>query len=142
MTVKIVNNSKHPSPSYATAGSAGMDLRANISSPITLSLGDRALIPTGLHIQLPEGHEAQIRPRSGLSLKHGVTCFLGTIDSDYTGEVGVILINFGLEDFVVNDGDRVAQMVIAKHECVEWDEVNELHATERGSGGFGHTGKG
>jgi dUTP pyrophosphatase len=141
MKVNVVNNSKHNLPKYATVGSAGMDIHANIDQPITLFTGDRALIKTGLHIQLPIGYEAQIRPRSGLSLKYGVQAALGTIDSDYTGEIGVVLYNFGHDPFTIFDGDRIAQMVIAKYEQVEWNSVDQLEETERGSGGFGHTGK-
>ena len=143
MKVQIVNNSKHELPKYATKLSAGMDLRANIEEPIVLQPGERRLIPTGIHIGLPQGYEAQVRPRSGLALKHGLTCLNspGTIDTDYTGEVGVILINHGQEPFTINDGDRIAQMVIAKYKQVTWVEVEELQATERGDGGFGHTGK-
>ena len=142
MKIKIVNKSKHPLPEYATPGSAGMDLRANIDVPITLAPGERKLIPTGIYIALPVGYEAQVRPRSGLALKHGITvCNTpGTVDSDWRGPVGVILINLGQEDFVVNDGERIAQMVIAKHERAEWDVVEELDETERGEGGYGHTG--
>ena len=142
MKIKIVNKSKHPLPEYATPGSAGMDLRANIDAPITLAPGERKLIPTGIYIALPVGYEAQVRPRSGLALKHGITvCNTpGTVDSDWGGPVGVILINLGQEDFVVNDGERIAQMVIAKHETAEWDVVEELDETERGEGGYGHTG--
>ena len=142
MKIKIVNKSKHPLPEYATPGSAGMDLRANIDAPITLAPGERKLIPTGIYIALPVGYEAQIRPRSGLALKHGIGLanMLGTVDSDYRADVGVILINLGQEDFVVNDGDRIAQMIIAKHETAEWDVVEELDETERGEGGYGHTG--
>lgn len=143
MKVQIVNNSKHELPKYATKLSAGMDLRANIEEPIVLQPGERRLIPTGIHIGLPQGYEAQVRPRSGLALKHGITCLNspGTIDADYTGDVGVILINHGQEPFTINDGDRIAQMVIAKYKQVAWVEVEELQATERGDGGFGHTGK-
>ncbi|MBO5970102.1 MAG: dUTP diphosphatase [Clostridia bacterium] len=143
MKVQIVNNSKHELPKYATKLSAGMDLRANIEEPIVLQPGERRLIPTGIHIGLPQGYEAQVRPRSGLALKHGITCLNspGTIDADYTGDVGVILINHGQEPFTINDGDRIAQMVIAKYKQVTWVEVEELQATERGDGGFGHTGK-
>lgn len=143
MKVQIVNNSKHELPKYATKLSAGMDLRANIEEPIVLQPGERRLIPTGIHIGLPQGYEAQVRPRSGLALKHGITCLNspGTIDADYTGDVGVILINHGQEQFTINDGDRIAQMVIAKYKQVTWVEVEELQATERGDGGFGHTGK-
>ena len=142
MKIKIVNKSKHPLPEYATPGSAGMDLRANIDAPITLAPGERKLIPTGIHIALPVGCEAQVRPRSGLALKYGIGLanMLGTVDSDYRADVGVILINLGQEDFVVNDGERIAQMVIAKHETAEWDVVDELDETERGEGGYGHTG--
>ena len=143
MKVQIVNNSKHELPKYATKLSAGMDLRANIEEPIVLQPGERRLIPTGIHIGLPQGYEAQVRPRSGLALKHGITCLNspGTIDADYTGDVGVILINHGQKPFTINDGDRIAQMVIAKYKQVTWVEVEELQATERGDGGFGHTGK-
>ena len=142
MKIKIVNKSKHPLPEYATPGSAGMDLRANIDSPITLAPGERKLISTGIYIALPVGYEAQIRPRSGLALKYGIGLanMLGTVDSDYRADVGVILINLGQEDFVVNDGERIAQMVIAKHETAEWEVVEELDETERGEGGYGHTG--
>ena len=142
MKIKIVNKSKHPLPEYATPGSAGMDLRANIDDPITLAPGERKLIPTGIYIALPVGYEAQVRPRSGLALKHGIGLanMLGTVDSDYRADVGVILINLGQENFVVNDGDRIAQMVIAKHERAEWEVVDELDETERGEGGYGHTG--
>ena len=142
MKIKIVNKSKHPLPEYATPGSAGMDLRANIDAPITLAPGERKLIPTGIYIALPVGYEAQVRPRSGLALKHGIGLanMLGTVDSDYRADVGVILINLGQEDFVVNDGERIAQMVIAKHERAEWEVVEELDETERGEGGYGHTG--
>ena len=142
LKIKIVNNGKQQLPEYATPQSAGMDLRANIDKPILLKSLDRALIPTGLRIALPEGYEAQIRPRSGLAIKHGITCLNtpGTIDSDYRGDVGVELVNLSREDFVVNPGERIAQMIIGKHEHVEWDVVEELDETERGEGGFGHTG--
>ena len=142
MKIKIVNKSKHPLPEYATPGSAGMDLRANIDAPITLAPGERKLIPTGIYIALPVGYEAQVRPRSGLALKYGIGLanMLGTCDSDFRGEICVILINLGQEDFVVNDGERIAQMVIAKHERAEWEVVEELDETERGEGGYGHTG--
>ena len=142
MKIKIVNKSKHPLPEYATPGSAGMDLRANIDAPITLAPGERKLIPTGIYIALPVGYEAQVRPRSGLALKYGIGLanMLGTCDADFRGQIGVILINLGQEDFVVNDGERIAQMVIAKHETAEWDVVEELDETERGEGGYGHTG--
>lgn len=142
MKVQIVNKSKHELPKYATSLSAGMDLRANINEPITLQPGERRLIPTGIHIGLPEGYEAQIRPRSGLALKYGITVHNspGTVDADFIGNVGVILINQGQEPFTVYDGDRIAQMVIAKFEKAEWVEVESLQETERGEGGFGHTG--
>ena len=142
MKIKIVNKSKHPLPEYATPGSAGMDLRANIDAPITLAPGERKLIPTGIYIALPVGYEAQVRPRSGLALKYGIGLanMLGTVDSDYRADVGVILINLGQENFVVNDGDRIAQMVIAKYETAEWEVAEELDKTERGEGGYGHTG--
>lgn len=143
MKVQIVNKSKHELPKYATKLSAGMDLRANINEPIVLQPGERCLVPTGIHIGLPQGYEAQVRPRSGLALKHGITCLNtpGTIDADYTGDVGVILINHGHEPFTINDGDRIAQMVIAKFKKAVWVEVDSLQSTERGDGGFGHTGK-
>lgn len=142
MRVNIVNKSKHPLPEYATILSAGMDIRANLELPIKLSPGDHCLVPTGLYISLPEGFEAQIRPRSGLALKKGITVLNspGTIDADYRGEIGVILINLSSKDFVIEDGERIAQMVIAKHETIEWETVEELPSTERGEGGFGHTG--
>lgn len=140
MNLKVVNKSKHELPKYVTPFSAGMDLRANIDAPVTIKSGERVLIPTGIHIQLPEGYEAQVRPRSGLFLKHGVTSHLGTIDSDYRGDIGVMLINHGKDDFTVNDGDRIAQLVISKFERVEWDPVLFLDDSERGDGGFGHTG--
>lgn len=143
MKVQIVNKSRHRLPEYETPFSAGMDLKANTSGPIVLGPLERQLIPTGLHIQLPVGYEAQVRPRSGLALKHGITvCNTpGTVDADYTGDIGVILINLSNEKYVINPGDRIAQLVIAKHETVEWEEVRELKQTERGDGGFGHTGK-
>jgi len=142
MKIHIVNKSKHPLPRPETPHSAGVDLRANLDAPITLGTLERALIPTGLYIALPPGYEAQIRPRSGLALKHGVTLINGpgTIDADYRGECGVILINYGREPYVIADGDRIAQMVIAKYETAEWEEVSELEETER-PGGFGSTGK-
>lgn len=141
--VKIINRSNHPCPSYATEQSAGMDIRANLVEPLTLAPLERKLIPTGLIIELPEGFEAQVRPRSGLALKHGVTVLNspGTIDSDYRGEIGVLLINLSAEPFVVQDGERIAQLVVARHEQVVWEEVNELADTMRGAGGFGHTGR-
>lgn len=142
MKIKIVNKSKHPLPEYATAGAAGVDLRANIDAPITLAPGERKLIPTGIYIGLPDGYEAQVRPRSGLALKHGISvCNTpGTIDPDYSGQIGVVLINHGQENFIVNDGERIAQMIISKFEKTEWDVVEELDETERGEGGYGHTG--
>jgi len=140
--VNVINKGHHPLPAYATPQSAGMDLRANISQPVTLRPMERRLIPTGLHIALPQGYEAQIRPRSGLALKHGVTVLNspGTIDADYRGELMVLLVNLSAEDFVVNDGERIAQMVVARHETVDFAEVSELDETERGAGGYGHTG--
>lgn len=142
MEVNIVNKSKHPLPSYATELSAGMDLRANISENIVLKPLQRVLVPTGLYISLPQGFEAQIRPRSGLALKSGITLLNtpGTIDADYRGEIGVIMVNLSDKDFVIKDGERIAQMVIARYESVQWSEVSELDATERGEGGFGHSG--
>jgi dUTP pyrophosphatase len=142
LKVKVVNKSKHPLPQYATEGAAGMDLRANIDEPIVLKPLERKFIPTGLYISLPIGYEAQVRPRSGLALKHGIGLanMIGTVDADYRGQVGVILINLYNEDFVVEDGERIAQMVIAKHERAEWLPVEELDETERGAGGYGHTG--
>lgn len=143
MKINIVNQSKHPLPEYATPLSAGMDLRANIDEPIVLKSLERKLIPTGLFIELPAGYEAQIRPRSGLALKKGITVLNspGTIDADYRGEVCVILVNLSDEDFVINDGERICQMVIAAHAKAQWCEVAELGETGRGAGGFGHTGK-
>lgn len=141
-TIKVVNKSRHPLPHYATPLSAGMDLRANIGEPITLHPLERHLIPTGLFIALPPGYEAQVRPRSGLALKHGITVLNtpGTIDADYRGEVMVLLVNFSQDDFIVEDGERIAQMVVARHEQGEWVEVENLDETERGAGGYGHTG--
>ncbi len=143
MIVKIRNTSTHALPAYETASSAGMDLRANIEGNITIKPFERKLIPTGLFIELPVGFEAQIRPRSGLALKHGITVLNspGTIDADYRGEIKVLLINFSQEDFVVENGQRIAQMIIAKHETIQWEEADVLTETERGSGGYGHTGK-
>lgn len=143
MKVAIINRSRHALPAYATAQSAGMDLRAHLDAPLTLGVGQRALVPTGLSIALPVGYEAQVRPRSGLALKHGITCLNtpGTIDADYRGDIGVILINLGQEPFVIADGERIAQLVVARHEVVEWQPVEQLDDTERGAGGFGHTGK-
>ena len=141
MIVKIINKSKHPLPKYQTECSAGMDLYANIENPITLKSLERKLVSTGLYLQLPEGFEAQIRTRSGLALKNGISVLNspGTIDADYRGEVGVILVNLSAEDFTINDGDRIAQMIIAKHECATWEEVSELEPTTRGESGFGST---
>ncbi|HTB07248.1 MAG TPA: dUTP diphosphatase [Bacteroidia bacterium] len=143
MKVKVINKSKHPLPQYATVASAGFDVRANLDAPMVLKPMQRALVPTGLFIELPVGHEAQVRPRSGLAFKNGITVLNspGTIDADYRGEVKVLLINLSEEDFSINDGERIAQVIIAAHERVEWVEVEQLMETERGSGGFGHTGK-
>ena len=140
--INIINVGRQPLPKYATPQSAGLDLRANIDEPIVLRPMERRLIPTGLRIALPEGYEAQVRPRSGLALKHGITVLNspGTIDADYRGEVMALLINFSDHDFTVNDGERIAQMVIAKHEKAHFIEVAELDETERGEGGYGHTG--
>jgi len=140
--ISVVNNGHQPLPAYATAQSAGMDLRANLDAPVTLHPMERQLIPTGLHIALPEGYEAQVRPRSGLALKHGVTVLNapGTVDADYRGEIGVVLINLSDSDFVVNDGERIAQMVIARCEQATLHVVEALDETERGCGGYGHTG--
>ena len=142
MNIQIINKSKHEIPSYETQGSAGMDLRANIDASITLKPLERAIIKTGLFIALPIGTEAQVRPRSGLAAKKGITVLNspGTIDADYRGEIGVILVNISNEDFVINDGERIAQLVIAKHERADWEEVTVLSETERGEGGFGSTG--
>ena len=143
MKIKIINKSHHDLPQYATPLSAGVDLRANLESPIILEPMQRRLVPTGLFIALPPGFEAQVRPRSGLALKHGLTVLNspGTIDADYRGEVCVILANLSEEPFVINDGERIAQMVIARHEQAEWELVDRLDETERGAGGFGHTGR-
>lgn len=143
MEIKIINLSSNPLPSYATIASAGVDLRANLTESITLKPLERRLIPTGLKIALPVGYEAQIRPRSGLALKSGITVLNtpGTIDADYRGEIGVILINLSSEPFTINNGDRICQMVIARHEQAEWTLVESLDDTERGEGGFGHSGK-
>ncbi len=140
--VKVINKGKQPLPAYATEQSAGMDLRADIEQPVTLKPLERRLIPTGLHIALPQGYEAQVRPRSGLALKHGITVLNtpGTIDADYRGEIGVVLVNLSNEDFVVNPGERVAQMVIAQYEQAVLQTVDTLDETERGEGGYGHTG--
>ena len=142
MKIKVVNKGHQPLPEYATPQSAGMDLRANIDSPITLKPMARQLVPTGLYIALPAGFEAQIRPRSGLALKHGITVLNtpGTIDADYRGELMVLLVNFSDTDFVINDGERIAQMVIARHEQGTFEPVDILYETERGAGGYGHTG--
>lgn len=142
MNVQIINKSKHQTPNYETEGSAGMDLRANLNEPVVLQPLERAIVKTGLFIALPIGFEAQVRPRSGLAAKRGITVLNspGTIDADYRGEIGVILVNLSNEDFVINDGERIAQLVIAKHERVNWQEVDVLSETERGAGGFGSTG--
>ena len=142
MKIQVVNRGHQPLPQYATPQSAGMDLRANLEEPITLKPLERRLIPTGLHIALPAGFEAQVRPRSGLALKKGITVLNspGTIDADYRGEIGVLLINLSQDDFIVNDGERIAQMIIARHEQGEFVEVDVLDETERGEGGYGHTG--
>ena len=142
MDVRVINKSKNPLPQYATELSAGMDIRANISESIVLPPLQRCLVPTGLYIALPDGYEAQIRPRSGLAIKKGITVLNspGTIDADYRGEICVVLVNLSAEAFVIEDGERIAQMVIARHEQAEWMEVNWLDETERGTGGFGHSG--
>lgn len=142
LKIKVINKGHQPLPRYATLQSAGMDLRANLEEPIVLRPLERCLVPTGLYIALPEGYEAQVRPRSGLALKRGITVLNapGTVDADYRGEVGVLLINLSQEDFIVNDGERVAQMVIARHEQADFEVVTELDETERGAGGYGHTG--
>lgn len=143
MKVRIVNKSSFPTPSYATGMSAGMDLKADITEPVTLQPLQRAMIPTGLFIALPEGTEAQVRPRSGLAAKYGISVLNspGTIDADYRGEIKVILVNLSNDPFVINPGERIAQMVVARYEKVEWDEVEVLDETERGEGGFGSTGR-
>ena len=142
MKVKIINNSQWPAPAYATELSAGMDLKANLAEPVTLRSLERTLVPTGLYIALPQGYEAQVRPRSGLAAKHGITVLNtpGTIDADYRGEIKVILVNLSAEEFTIEPGERIAQMVIARHESVEWEEVETLDETTRGAGGFGSTG--
>lgn len=142
MNVQIINKSKHATPNYETVGAAGMDLRANIELPITLKPLERTIVKTGLFIALPIGFEAQVRPRSGLAAKKGITVLNspGTVDADYRGEIGVILVNLSNEEFVINDGERIAQLIIAKHERVNWQEVDVLSETERGAGGFGSTG--
>lgn len=144
VSVKIINRSRHQLPEYATALSAGMDIRANIDEPVALQPLERRLIPTGLFISLPEGYECQIRPRSGLALRHGISLVNtpGTIDADYRGEIGVILVNLSSEPFVINDGERIAQMVVSRYSRVEWQSVDSLDVTDRGEGGFGHTGVG
>ena len=142
MTINIINKSAHELPNYETIASAGMDLRANISEPITLKSLERAIVKTGLFIELPIGYEAQVRPRSGLAAKKGITVLNspGTIDADYCGEIGVILVNLSQDDFVIENGERIAQLIIAKHERAEWNQVSELSETSRGEGGFGSTG--
>ena len=143
MKVKIINKSHHPLPAYQTNQSAGMDIRANLTEPRELKPLERKLIPTGLYIALPDGYEAQIRPRSGLAIKHGITLLNtpGTIDADYRGEIGVIMVNLSNDPFVINDGERICQMVVAQYQQIEWQTVESLDETERGAGGFGHTGK-
>lgn len=143
MKIEVINKGHQPLPAYATPQSAGLDLRANIDAPVVLKPMERKLIPTGLYIALPAGYEAQVRPRSGLALKKGVTVLNspGTIDADYRGEIGVLLINLSADDFTVNDGERIAQMVIARHETAEFVEVETLDETVRGAGGYGHTGR-
>ena len=142
LKINAINRGHQPMPTYATPQSAGMDLRANLEEPVVLHPMERRLIPTGLHIALPEGYEAQVRPRSGLALKHGLTVLNapGTIDADYRGEIGVVLINLSQEDFTINDGERIAQLVVARYEQVEFSLVEALDETERGEGGYGHTG--
>jgi len=142
MQIKIINKSRHQLPSYSTVFSAGMDLHAHLDAPVSLAAGARMLIPTGLYISVPQGYEAQIRPRSGLALKKGITILNtpGTIDADYRGEIGIIVINLSQDEFVINDGDRIAQMIISKYETVEWELCDTLDETRRGAGGFGHTG--
>ena len=142
MIVKIVNKSRHPLPEYSTEFSAGMDLRAYLDEPVVLKPLERKLIPTGLFIELPKGFEAQIRPRSGLAIKKGISVLNtpGTIDADYRGEIGIILINFSNEEFIINDGERICQMVISRHESIRWEQVEILEESNRGIGGFGHTG--
>lgn len=144
MNIKVINRSKNTLPAYETLHAAGMDMRADLEAPVTLKPLERKLIPTGLHIELPEGYEAQIRPRSGLAYKHGISIVNspGTIDADYRGEIKVLLVNLSAEDFEINTGDRIAQMVVARHEQVQWQEVDTLNETTRGVGGYGHTGVG
>jgi len=143
MKVKIVNHSPYPCPAYATEQSAGVDLRANLEAPVVLRPLERTLVPTGLYIALPKGYEAQVRPRSGLAIKHGITVLNspGTVDADYRGELRTVLVNLGTEPFEIVPGERIAQMVIARHEQVEWEEVDQLDETRRGTGGFGSTGQ-
>lgn len=143
VTVKIINSGRNPLPEYATPASAGMDVRADLAEPMTLAPGARALVPTGLRVELPQGYEMQIRPRSGLALKHGITLANtpGTIDADYRGEIGIILINLSDREFVVNPGERICQMVVTRYSHVEWAETSRLADSERGDGGFGHTGR-
>lgn len=143
LNVKIVNKSKHQLPSYGTLLSAGMDIRANVDASVTLKPLERTIIKTGLFIELPQGFEAQIRPRSGMTIKHGITVLNspGTIDADYRGEIGVIIVNLSSEEYTIEDGERICQMVVAKHETVDWNQVEVLSDTDRGAGGFGHTGK-
>ncbi len=143
MKIRIINHSHHPLPAYATPQSAGLDLRANLDESIVLQPMERRLVPTGLRIALPQGYEAQVRPRSGLALKHGITLLNtpGTIDADYRGEIGVILVNLSTQPFTVADGERIAQLVIARHEVAEWEPVESLDDTQRGEGGFGHSGR-
>jgi len=144
MKIRIVSHSPHPLPAYETTASAGMDLRASLTGRVVIKPLERALVPTGLFIELPLGYEAQVRPRSGLAIKNGVTVLNspGTIDADYRGEIKVILVNLSNEEYVINDGDRIAQMIISAHEQADWEKVEELKPTARGAGGFGHTGKG
>jgi dUTP pyrophosphatase len=144
MNIKVINRSKNILPAYETMHAAGMDMRADLEAPVTLKPLERKLIPTGLHIELPEGYEAQIRPRSGLAYKHGISIVNspGTIDADYRGEIKVLLVNLSAENFEINTGDRIAQMVVARHEQVQWQEVDTLNETTRGVGGYGHTGVG
>lgn len=143
MKIQVINKSNHPLPSYATLLSAGMDLRANLEEPIVLAPLARCLVPTGLYIALPQGYEAQVRPRSGLAIKKGISVLNspGTIDADYRGEIGIVLVNLSNQEFVIEDGERIAQMVIAQYTQAQWIEVEELSVTQRGVGGFGHTGK-
>jgi dUTP pyrophosphatase len=144
MNIKVINRSKNTLPAYETMHAAGMDMRADLEAPVTLKPLERKLIPTGLYIELPEGYEAQIRPRSGLAYKHGISIVNspGTIDADYRGEIKVLLVNLSTENFEINTGDRIAQMVVARHEQVQWQEVDTLNETTRGVGGYGHTGVG